>query len=169
MTTLAPRYTDLIGTPQGVITSGMELSSLITSISTEVSELIINQNITVSSSLTTPATLAIRMIKGAKITVASGQTLKIDGQFECGLYQAFDGDGTVIFGKGAVNGVYSEWWGAVPDGVTDCQPAITKATQSLLNVNSEAILLNFALIRRSLYIGKIMETARAFDFRELPP
>lgn len=144
MTTLAPRYTDLIGTPQGVITSGMELSSLITSISTEVSELIINQNITVSSSLTTPATLAIRMIKGAKITVASGQTLKIDGQFECGLYQAFDGDGTVIFGKGAVNGVYSEWWGAVPDGVTDCQPAITKATQSLLNVNSEAILLNFA-------------------------
>lgn len=144
MTTLAPRYTDLIGTPQGVITSGMELSTLLTSISTEVSELIINQDITVSSSLTTPATLAIRVIKGAKITVASGQTLKIGGPFECGLYQAFAGSGTVIFGFGAVKGVYSEWWGAVPDGVTDCQPAITKATQSLLNVNSEAILLNFA-------------------------
>jgi hypothetical protein len=38
---------------------------------------------------------------------------------------------SVIFGTGAVEQVYPQWWGAVADGVTDCSAAITHAIYSI--------------------------------------
>lgn len=112
MTTLAPRYKNLNGSPQGVLTSGIELSTLIASIGSEASELIINQNVVVTANTTTPSTLTIRVINGSLISIANGVTLTINGYFDCGLYQAFayTGTGRVKFATGSIQQVYPEWY-----------------------------------------------------------
>jgi len=54
---------------------------------------------------------------GGIITKASTYTLAINGSFEAGPYQVFSGfaSGDVTFGKGAVEYVTPEWWGAKGD------------------------------------------------------
>lgn len=42
-----------------------------------------------------PATLSLRIQKGALLTIANTKTLTINGPFEAGLYQVFSGTGTV--------------------------------------------------------------------------
>lgn len=114
MTTLSPRYKNLNGAPEGVLVSGMELSTLLASIGSEASELVINQNVIVSANTTIPSTLSVKVIKGSVISIATGVTLAINGYFECGLYQAFDitGTGRPNFSSGSVQQVYPEWYTA---------------------------------------------------------
>jgi hypothetical protein len=71
----------------------------------------------IAANLTVPANLTLKLTHGAVLTIATGQTLTINGSLEAGRYQIFSGTGT-----GKVSGlktVYPEWFGAVGDGSTD--------------------------------------------------
>lgn len=138
------RYAQINGAPAGVLTPNMELSTLLSTIGSTTSELVINESVVVTTDTTIPATLSIRVTNGALITISSGKFLTINGSFTAGLYQVFAGTGIALFGNGSTDAVFSEWWGAISDGTTDCQPAITLALASLMHVNSETITLNFA-------------------------
>lgn len=63
---------------------------------------------TVGTDLTIPATVTLRVHKGARISPASGKTLTVDGIVQAGAYQIFAGDGT------ATVSTYPQdqaWWG----------------------------------------------------------
>jgi hypothetical protein len=61
--------------------------------------------------LTIPANVNIEFEKGAIITIASAKTLTISGRLTAGLYQIFDGDGSVVIDESSVGLTYPEWWG----------------------------------------------------------
>jgi hypothetical protein len=87
----------------------------------------------INNNLTLPATLALRLERGAILSVASGNTLTINGPFAAGIYQVFSctGTGRVVFGDGAVSGVYAEWWGEnTTPGTTDMTSALLAALAS---------------------------------------
>jgi parallel beta-helix repeat protein len=88
---------------------------------------------TLAASLT--ATCALEIEKGGKIVKASAYTLTINGPFQAGLYQVFDG-----FSAGEVTGLkeaYSEWFGAAGDGTTDDTAAIAKTVAA---ISAEGVL-----------------------------
>lgn len=77
----------------------------------------------ISDDVTIPFDNVIVMAGGAKFSVASTKTLKIEGQFIAPQnQQVFDGAGTVT----GIRVVYPEWFGAVGDGTTNDQPAFQK-------------------------------------------
>lgn len=89
----------------------------------------LNKTIVVSSDVAIDSDVtvedrALRIANGGKLTVASTKTLTINAPFQAGLYQVFDGDGSVVFGSGSVSEVYPEWW---YDGLGDWTAAIQAA------------------------------------------
>ena len=73
---------------------------------------------------TVASNVVLKVDKGARITIASGQTLTINGFIEAGAWQIFvDADSTnydgVQFGSGYIPvGVLPEWWGATASNLT---------------------------------------------------
>lgn len=98
--------------------------------STKTALLITNQQ-DVTDNATIPATMTLRFKQGGSLNISSGKTVTINGQVEAGLYQIFQGSGTVSFGAGAVECVNIEWWGAVPNDTVDCLASFTSAYASL--------------------------------------
>ena len=128
MTTLAPRYKDLNGAPENVLTSGVQLSTIIASIGSEVSELIINESCIVTANTTIPSNVAVSITNGAIISISTSVTLTINGAFSAGVYKVFTctGTGKVVFNSQFTTVGYPEWWGAVSnDGTKDCLAAIS--------------------------------------------
>ena len=82
----------------------------------------------IAANLTVPANLTLKFAHGAVLTIATGQTLTINGPLEAGRYQIFswNGTGTVAYGN-LVPEVYPEWYGAVPDNSTDSVTYLQKA------------------------------------------
>ena len=98
--------------------------------------LYINSPQTVTANLVIPSTLLLRVISPNVITINNGVTLTINGPLSAGLYQIFEGTGTVVLGPGTVVEVYPQWWGAVVDGVSDDSTAI----QSAINTDQPVYL-----------------------------
>jgi hypothetical protein len=108
---------------------GYSLSGAVTGIGSTVCELVIDAGLTVSSNLTVPANISLRVIPGAVIVVANAVTLQIAGPFDAGLAKCFEltGTGAIQFTQGQV--VLPEWFGT--DGINDAV-AIQKAVNSLV-------------------------------------
>lgn len=117
----------------GVLTRHASLAAAVSSIGSTRCTVVVRDDITMAASATFPATATLRVENGARITTTS-YTLTINGKFANPEgKQCFSGSGTVIFGKGAVECVCPQWWGAVGDGViadgtgTDCTTAFQQA------------------------------------------
>lgn len=72
---------------------------------------------------------AFRLAPNSRLRVPYGITLDLRGSVDAGRYQVFDGDGTVLLSDGAGE-AYPEWFGAVPDGATDCYAPLQKTIDS---------------------------------------
>ncbi len=109
---------------------------------------------TISADLTVNSNILFKAEKGCTITIATGKTLTVNGPFQVGLYQVFScvGTGKVVFGSGAVDVAYPEWWGvtgtadnvAVNAALTSTKHVkLTKSiytTAATININSYNIL-----------------------------
>lgn len=134
MTTLAPRYSDLNGAPEGVLIAGNELSTIVASIGSEVSEFVINQSCIVTADTTIPSNVAISVVNGAIISISTGVTLTINGAFNAGVYKVFacTGTGKVVFNTQYITSGYPEWWGAISNSAgADCSVAINACIVAL--------------------------------------
>jgi len=99
---------------------------------------------TMSTNVATPATLTTIVLNGGSIatggnalttngllimqggTIDGASTLTINGPLQAGRYQIF-GASITVDGTPQMDVIYPEWWGAVPDGLTDCYDAISRA------------------------------------------
>jgi len=79
-----------------------------------------------SSGLTINANVTLDFSPGAKLSIDSGKTITINGHIADTIHQIFSGDGSVA-GEPRNDFVRPEWWGAVPDGSTDCAAALETA------------------------------------------
>jgi hypothetical protein len=87
----------------------------------------------ITCNTTIPANVDLRVLKGARLDVANGFALNINGSIEAGPYQIFSWNGT-----GALNLRYCqnshylfEWWGPQEGIANDVSSALVKAADSL--------------------------------------
>ena len=111
----------------------------------------------VSVDTTIDSTVHIVVVRGGSFVVAAGKTLTINGPFSAGLYPAFSGRGSVVFGAGSIPEAYPEWWGARGDLSADTTAAIQSAIDSRVpdgNNNSGSIvkLSGKYLVNGTIYI-----------------
>ena len=119
---------------QGVVGSGSSVKTFVDAISADSTTLVFRHNsgaatttYTFSTSETIPSNINVIIEKGAILSIATAQTLTINGPFDAGLYQKFSGNGSVVFGAESIEKVYSQWWGAVGNGTADDTVAIQAA------------------------------------------
>jgi hypothetical protein len=98
----------------------------------EMDTLVIDASVTLSIDETVPASVRLYFINGAKLTIATGKTLTINGKLDAGLFQIFalQGTGKVVIEPSACTYLLPEWWGAVADGTTDCTAAFQAAVDT---------------------------------------
>ena len=78
----------------------------------------------IGANLTIPANVTLKPERGAKLTIATGNTLTINGNLEAGLYSIFSCTGTGKVVMGAEIAKVPEWWGATGNGATDDTTAL---------------------------------------------
>ncbi len=89
----------------------------------------------VSSNQTVPSNVTLLFLQGGTLNISTGVTITINGHVDAGLYQIFEGSGSVSFGSGSVKEVYPQWWGADPTGSTISDLPIKKASTAAANGN----------------------------------
>lgn len=144
--------------PWGIDSGGFQnLSSAVSSPSTANKTIVITKPMTVNT-LTIPANRTLDIKKGGKITVNSGKILTLQNPLSAGLYQIFDGAGTVAFNNAPIDAAYPEWWGADPVGSTESatplQSAITavQGTPIKLKLNGNYKVSTALNIARKIFI-----------------
>jgi hypothetical protein len=67
----------------------------------------------ITSDLTIPSNIMLRVEQGAILNVATAKTLTINGGLDAGLYQIFDcvGTGEVVFAINSLREGFPQWWG----------------------------------------------------------
>ncbi len=127
----------------------------------------------ITSDLTIPANITVKVESGVVLNIATAKTLTINGSLDAGPYQIFSwtGSGKVKFASTSpqVN-FYPEWWGAVGDGVTDDIAAFNAAVACAYNSSkgniilsriyklSDTLSLNLFYINRISITGQGMKT-----------
>lgn len=102
-------------------------STAIDAIGASEKTLLIPNQQNVETDKTVPANITLKFMQGGTLNISDTKTVTINGHIEAGLYQIFEGDGSVSFGVGAIREAYPQWWGAKGDGATDDSAAITAA------------------------------------------
>lgn len=72
-----------------------------------------------TSNLTIPSNITLKLLPGATIGIPTGVTLTINGPIEAGSYQIFSCTGSGTVADDCLTQGYAEWWGAVGDDSTD--------------------------------------------------
>lgn len=122
----------------------------------------------ITSNLTIPANICLRVERGAVFSVGDGVTLTINGPLQAGLYQAFSctGTGKVVFGSGAVQDLYPEWWGDTTgaDASGPLQAALTCASNSG-NTSANYLTVRLSGATYKILSGLSLDAARtSLDF-----
>ncbi len=115
-------YIDALGEyGSGTVYTQATIESALTAIGTvnKVTLLLRPGNWVLTSDLTIPANITLKLPAGAIITIPTEKTLTINGPFEAGLYQVFDcvGTGKVVFGSRSIAGIYRTVSTSAPSGV----------------------------------------------------
>lgn len=112
-----------------------DLEAAVTAAGANETTILVDEPVTLTGNLTVASTIQLMMGRDGLITIPNGYQLTINGPFVCGLFQCFDDENTdldgVVFGPGAVEKVFPEWWGAAADGTTDDTSAIQAAFRSI--------------------------------------
>lgn len=90
-------------------------------------DLLLNQNVTISTNTSIPKNVNLKVSGGALITINSGVTLTINGTVEAGAHQIFsyaDSTAKADFSNSQQERVIPQWWGAKGDGNTDDHDAL---------------------------------------------
>jgi hypothetical protein len=112
-----------------IVLDEADLRAKLAAIGASNATLVIAKPIPIAEDLTIPSNVALSFKKTGQLQPASGKTITINGNVEAGLWQIFDGDGTVEVIPLVVE-IYPEWFGAAGDGITDDTTAIQKALDS---------------------------------------
>jgi hypothetical protein len=106
------------------------INNIITAIGSTQTELVFpSGTYKLSSSITFPSNIKLKLMVGAMISPDLSKTVAINGEIDAGLYQIFTGSGTIA-GSIKNNEIYPEWFGAICDGATDDSTAINNCIQS---------------------------------------
>ncbi len=69
----------------------------------------------VAGNVAVPATLTLEIQQGGGLNIDNGRVVTINGQINAGVYQIFEGLGTVIFTT--IEKVYPDWWDGADYGI----------------------------------------------------
>ena len=75
----------------------------------------------IDDNLIIPANITLEFIQGGYLNIAVGKTVIINGHIRAGLYQIFEGDGSVVFTYSTSREIYPQWWGAIGDDSRCCR------------------------------------------------
>ena len=118
---------------------GGSLSDAVTTMGALTGTVIVDGRITLSASVTIPATLALEIRMGGSITKASTYTLTINGPFSAPRVAVFKGfsSGNVLFGTASVADSYAEWWDTDTAAQAAAAAASTTSATSGTNTGDE--------------------------------
>lgn len=115
----------------------------------------------ISDNLVVDEKISLRFMNGAKLVIANGKTITINGNVEAGLHQIFDGAG-VVEGNMKVSTVYPEWFGAKADGIHDDTDGVEKTLQFLekrrggvLQLSAGTYILKYLYLRSKVTVQGI--------------
>ena len=114
-------------------------SAAIDAIGASKKTLLIPNEQAVAADKTVPSNVMLMFLQGGSLNIAVTKTVTINGCIDAGRHQIFEGSGLVSVGVKASNGVYPEWWGAVTDNSTDCQPGIQAAITAVATSGSVSL------------------------------
>lgn len=116
------------------VTAYASLAAAVSAIGSTQATIEIPATTTVSSTLTSPANIALSFTGTGIVSVSSGQTLTVNGSISAPVRQIFTGSGTVRFGQN-ISAAFPQWFGAKSDGSTNDFTAISAALGSLTVAN----------------------------------
>jgi hypothetical protein len=90
----------------------------------------------ISSNVTIPSGTTVVFQEGGMLSIDNGITFTVNqgATLQAGHYQIFSGAGTAVFGKGTVEAVIPQWWGATGDDSTDNITAFESALTATANI-----------------------------------
>ncbi|MWV43683.1 hypothetical protein GRF59_08540 [Paenibacillus sp. HJL G12] len=108
-------------------------------------------NYPVNSNLTVDSSITLNFMNGAKLNIASGRTLVLNGKIEAGITQIFAGDGQ-ISGHPQVKEFYPQWFGAVGNGKNDDSKGIQSAIDTAASVGGTVVFPPAAYSAGTIYV-----------------
>jgi hypothetical protein len=106
-------------------------AAAISAIGSTPATLVIDSSQTVSTSLTVPSNVTLRFTNAGALSIASGQTVTINGPIQAGPVQIFSGSGIVRFSGTKIPEYYPQWWGVTGDDSTDDTTSFQAAIDAL--------------------------------------
>lgn len=149
-------FVDATEVDQGAAGSGLSVKDIVDAIGTSKSATMVfghtgTGNTTTyafSTSEVIPSNIEVLVEEGAVISIATGVTITIGNFIDPGLSQVFSctGTGTPVFSVGAVDWVYSEWFGALAEsagGGTADQAYINQAIVAAQNTKKVRLVAGY--------------------------